>query len=62
MLYVVMAALALAAITVAVPLLRRSTELSDVEAFHHARTLTTTWAAQPVEPLRLPGPDEDPAA
>jgi hypothetical protein len=46
-LYVVIAALAVVAVCVALPLLRRNTRLDEVDRFHVARSLTTSWSAQP---------------
>lgn len=59
MLYAVMAALVALAACVAFPMLRRNTVLDEVERFHQARSLTTTWSTEPQQPLRLPTPDDE---
>ncbi len=59
LLYAVIAALALAAVAVAAPLLRRNVRLDEVDRFHVARSLTTTWAA---EPQQQPVHDDEPAS
>lgn len=54
LLYAVIAALVLTAVAVALPLLRRSSHVDEVDRFHVARSLTTTWATVPQEPMRVP--------
>lgn len=52
MLYLILAVLVVVAVLVALPLLRRNTRLDEVDRFHVARSLTTTWAADP--PAKAP--------
>ena len=47
MLYVVLAALVVVALCIAYPLLRRNNRLDEVDRFHIARSMTTTWASEP---------------
>ena len=61
MLYLVIAALVVAAVCVAMPLLRRNTRLDEVDRFHVARTLTTAWSspqAQVPAPVAAEGDDQ----
>lgn len=58
MLYVVIAALAVIALCVAFPLLRRNTRLDEVDRFHVARSLTTTWSSEPQPELSVPAQGE----
>ena len=58
MLYAVLAALALVAVVVATPLLRRNTRLDEVDRFHVARSLTTTWASEPQPEFTIPASGE----
>ena len=60
MLYLVIAALAVLAVVVGLPLLRRNTRLDEVDRFHVARSLTTTWAREPQPEFHLPA-QGDPA-
>jgi hypothetical protein len=58
-LYLVIAALAVVAVCVAYPLLRRNTRLDEVDRFHVARSLTTSWSAQPQAQVHVPAEGED---
>lgn len=58
MLYVVIAALAVIALCVAFPLLRRNTRLDEVDRFHVARSLTTTWSSEPQPEFTVPAQGE----
>ena len=57
LLYVVIAALVLVAAAIAYPLLRAPSRLDEVDRFHVASALTSTWASEPVRPLQ-PADDE----
>jgi hypothetical protein len=57
--YAVIAALAVFALLLALPLLRRNSRLDEVDRFHVARTLTTAWSTQPAPQLRVPAEGED---
>jgi hypothetical protein len=61
-LYVVIAALAVAAVCVAMPLLRRNTRLDEVDRFHVARSMTTSWAAHPQRAVHVPASGDDSGA
>ena len=54
MLYAVIAALAAVAFCVAYPLLRRNHRLDEVDRFHVARSLTTTWSSEPQPEFHVP--------
>lgn len=56
---VVITALAVLALLLAVPLLRRNRRLDEVDRFHVARSLTTAWSTQPAPKLRVPAEGED---
>jgi hypothetical protein len=58
-LYLVIAALAVVAVCVAFPLLRRNNRLDEVDRFHVARTLTTSWSTHPQPPVHIPAEGED---
>lgn len=58
MLYLVIAALAIVAVCVAFPLLRRNTRLDEVDRFHVARSLTTTWSSEPPRDFHVPAQGE----
>jgi hypothetical protein len=58
LLYVVIAALVVIALAVALPLLRRTSVLDEVERFHSARSLTTAWSSQPSSQVRIPAEGE----
>jgi hypothetical protein len=58
-LYLVLLALVVAAVCVAFPLLRRNNRLDEVDRFHHARSLTTTWASQPQPDVKVPASGDD---
>ena len=58
LLVLVIACLALVAVCVAVPLLRRDTVLSEVDRFHIARSLTTTWSTEPQPEVFIPASGE----
>jgi hypothetical protein len=57
-LYLVIAALAVVAICVAFPLLRRNHRLDEVDRFHVARSLTTTWSSEPQPEFKVPAQGE----
>jgi len=57
-LYVVIAVLAAVAFCVAFPLLRRNTRLDEVDRFHVARSLTTTWSSEPQPEFTVPAQGE----
>jgi hypothetical protein len=57
-LYLVIAALAVVALCVAFPLLRRNHRLDEVDRFHVARSLTTTWSSQPQPQFKVPAQGE----
>ncbi|MGZ6793649.1 MAG: hypothetical protein ACXVGH_09055 [Mycobacteriales bacterium] len=52
MLYLVIAALVVVALVVATPLLRRPNRLDEVDRFHVARSLTTSWSSGQPAPER----------
>jgi hypothetical protein len=58
LLFLGIAALALIAVCAAVPLLRRENILSEVDRFHVARSLTTTWSTEPQPEVHIPAPGE----
>jgi hypothetical protein len=57
-LYLVIAALAFVAVCVAFPLVRRNHRLDEVDRFHVARSLTTTWSSQPQPEFKVPAQGE----
>ena len=57
--YAVIAALAVFALLLALPLLRRNARLDEVDRFHVARSLTTAWSTQPQPTPRVPAEGED---
>jgi hypothetical protein len=57
--YAVFLALLVLAFLLALPLLRRSSRLDEVDRFHVARSLTTAWSTQPTPQLRVPAEGED---
>jgi hypothetical protein len=57
--YAVIAALAVFALLLALPLLRRGHRLDEVDRFHVARSLTTAWSTEPTPQLRVPAEGED---
>lgn len=51
--------LAVVALALAVPMIRKRNVLGQVDRFQHARSLTTAWSSQPpVEPQQQPTSDE----
>lgn len=58
-LYLVIAALVVVAACVAFPLVRRNHRLDEVDRFHVARSMTTTWASQPQGPVHIPAQGDD---
>ncbi|MGZ6792851.1 MAG: hypothetical protein ACXVFV_07845 [Mycobacteriales bacterium] len=61
MLYLVIAALVVVALVVATPLLRRPNRLDEVDRFHVARSLTTSWSSgQPAPEQRATASGEQP--
>ena len=59
--YAVIAALAVFALIAALPLTRRNARLDEVDRFHVARSLTTSWSADPTPPPPVPASGEEPA-
>ena len=57
--YAVIAALAVFALLLALPLMRRNSRLDEVDRFHVARSLTTSWSTQPPSTLKVPAEGED---
>lgn len=57
--YAVLLALLALALLLAIPLLRRNHRLDEVDRFHVARSLTTSWSTQPTPQLRVPAEGED---
>ena len=57
--YAVIAALAVFALLLALPLVRRNSRLDEVDRFHVARTLTTAWSTSPAPSARVPAQGED---
>lgn len=57
--YAIIAALAVFALLLALPLLRRGSRLDEVDRFHVARSLTTSWSTQPSPSIRVPAEGED---
>ena len=57
--YAVIAALVVFAVLLAVPLLRRNARLDEVDRFHVARSLTTSWSDHPGPQIRVPAEGED---
>jgi hypothetical protein len=55
----VIAALAVFALLLAIPMVRRNHRLDEVDRFHVARSLTTAWSTQPTPVLRVPAEGED---
>ena len=58
MLYLVIVVLAVVAVCVAFPLLRRNHRLDEVSRFHVARSLTTAWSSQPQPEFKVPAQGE----
>ncbi|MCW2600142.1 MAG: hypothetical protein JWM02_1971 [Frankiales bacterium] len=54
MLYLVIVVLAAVAVCVALPLMRRNNRLDEVDRFHVARSLTTTWSSEPQPEFKVP--------
>ena len=59
MIYVVISALAVVAVCVAFSLRRRSSRGNEVDRFHIARSLTTTWASSPQPVVVVPAQGDD---
>ena len=59
LLYAVIAALVVVALCVAYPLLRRNHRLDEVDRFHIARSMTTTWATEPRRAVHIPASGDD---
>jgi hypothetical protein len=57
-LYLVILALVVVAVCVAFPLVRRNHRLDEVDRFHLARSLTTTWSTEPQPEFRVPAQGE----
>ena len=60
MLYIVFLALALVVVAaaIAVPLLRRHSVLDEVDRFHAARSITTTWSSESPPEFKVPAEGE----
>ncbi len=58
MLYVTILALVVVAVVIAVPLLRRHSVLDEVDRFHTARSITTTWSSEPPPDFKVPAEGE----
>lgn len=58
MLYLVIAAFVVLAVCIAVPLLRRNTRLDEVDRFHVARSMTTSWSREPQPEFHVPAQGE----
>ena len=58
-LYLVIAVLVVVAVCVALPLLRRNNRLDEVDRFHVARSMTTSWAAHPQRAVHVPASGDD---
>ena len=60
MLYLVILVLVIVAVAVVVPLLRKPNRLDEVDRFHAARTLTTSWSAgEAARPAEVREPADD---
>ena len=57
--YAVIAALAVFALLLALPLVRRNHRLDEVDRFHVARSLTTSWSTSPGPSVRVPASGEE---
>jgi hypothetical protein len=58
LLYLVMAALAALAAGICLPVLRRNHRLDEVDRFHVARSLTTSWSDHPDQDVKVPAEGE----
>jgi hypothetical protein len=58
LLYLVLIGLMVVAFALAVPLLRRNQRLDEVDRFHYARSLTTSWSSQPQPVVQVPAEGE----
>ncbi|MCU1596144.1 MAG: hypothetical protein JWO12_3536 [Frankiales bacterium] len=58
MLYLVIAAFVVVAVCIALPLLRRNTRLDEVDRFHVARSMTTSWSRDPQPEFHVPAQGE----
>ena len=57
--YAVFVGMVALALVLAVPLVRRNHRLDEVDRFHVARSLTTSWSTQPAAHIRVPAEGED---
>lgn len=57
-LYLVIAALVVVALCVALPVMLRSHAPDEVDRFHVARSLTTTWSSEPQPEFHVPAQGE----
>jgi hypothetical protein len=55
----VLAALVVVALALGVPLVRRNTRLDEVDRFHVARSLTTSWSNGPQPELKVPAEGDE---
>jgi hypothetical protein len=60
-LYLVIAVLVVVAALVATPMLRRNTRLDEVDRFHVARSLTTSWSGGGAPHVHVPAQGDDAA-
>ncbi len=58
MLYVVILALVFVAVVIAASLLRRHVALDEVDRFHVARSITTTWSGEAPSDVKVPAEGE----
>lgn len=54
------AVLVVVALCVAIPMLRRNHRLHDVDRFQVARSITTSWAADPTPHAPVPASGDEP--
>jgi len=57
--YAVFAGMVVVALLLALPLVRRGSRLDEVDRFHVARSLTTSWSTHPTPHVRVPAEGED---
>lgn len=60
MLYLVIVVLVVVAVAIGLPILLRTHRPDEVDRFHIARSLTTTWATEPPPTVQLPAAGEQP--
>lgn len=57
--FAIMIAVAVVALCLTLPLRRRHARLAEVDRFHLARSLTTTWASSPQPEVVVPAQGDD---